>query len=585
MNIFKKKNKIYSFLFGCILVGFTACAEVDFGSFIPKDPNLTFGESDTIIVGKGAADYQVIVTSNLPWRVKADADWISFKRQSGLQSDTVIFTVAKNTTTVARMAKLTAWITLDKENVIIIKQEAGDPLPDTSLDYYVKTTGTVNNDGLSWDKPTTLDKTLSLAGPKDRIHIAAGTYIPTALITGGSAADVGDKTFEIKSNTTIIGGYAADASIGAIADATVNQTILSGNLGSSKVYHVVSITAPKEDNRKVTLSGLTIKEGQASTLTTKVSLNGAAFPRNYGGGVIIGKSNVEFNNCSISNNSSLAHSAGLYVFSQSEVIFNNCSIKNNIGTSSSSNGGGIWNDASTIYYNNSTISDNQVGGVGAGIYAYNATLPSINYFFNSTISNNKTGIAGVARAASGYYGRENSIGLMVNCTVYGNTADLDGAGISIYGSGKLDIISSTITNNNSGKTGGGIKVNTGATLNLYNSIVSGNISVSGEMDVDGIYTKSYSVVTNNVFNQNGVEVPVTIFDAATMLGALTNNGGQTMTCLLLGENNPAVTLGMSSTQLSTLAIGFDPAILESIITFDQLGKSRAGKTAIGACVK
>lgn len=595
MNIFKKNINLYSLLFGCIILGTLSCSQEDLGSFIPKDPNLTFGQSDTMLVTKDAADYEVSVTTNLPWRVKTDADWIVLNTQRGLESDTVSFSVAKNPTTQPRTAKLIAWITSEYQNVIVIRQEAGDPLPDSSVDYYVKKTGSVDNDGLAWEKSTTLDKALGLAGSNDRIHIAVGTYVPETVVTGGSASDNGDKTFEIKANVILIGGYPADASAGAVVNASVNKVVLSGAFSGANAYHVVTITAPQEENRKVIFNNIDITGGKAAaTGTAALSINGLSYIRLNGGAMIIGRAVAVFNGCRIYENQSLSHTPGVYVFAGSNVTFNGCSIDNNKGLSASGgNGGGLWNDASTVYLINSSVSSNENSGVAAGIYAYNASTASKTYLYNTTIEKNK------APHKTGYYGRENSEAVMVNCTVSGNyttSASNTGAGVCLYANAtksKLDLISCTITNNISAGTAdaaGGVRINdANCTLNIYNTIISGNISNGTTGDIYGpataTYTKSFTIISNKVYDNSGIEVAGKVFDYTTMLAPLAKNGGQTSTCLLTGENNPAVTLGMSSAQLLILGIGYDPMIAEGIITFDQTGLTRSGKTTIGACVK
>lgn len=588
---------LYSMISLLFMGGSTSCVEDDFGKFTPKNPDLKFGQETSLSVGKDTATYEIAITSNLPWRVKTNVDWITLKTSNGLESGKVSFFIAKNPNTTPRIGKLIAWITTDSLVEVVVNQEAGDPLPDISIDYYVKTTGSVDNNGLSWETATTIDKVLGLATSKDRVHIAAGTYVPTVIVTKGTAADNGDKTFEIKVNATFDGGYPANAMTGAIADGVINKTILSGKQSAASSYHVVTVTAPIEDNDKVIFNNINVTGGNAAaTGTAAVTVNGLSYPRINGSAMAIGKSVAEFNSCRIYENQSLCHTPGVYVFSGANVIFNGCSIDNNKGTGTNGNGGGLWNDASTIYVINSSISSNVNTGVAGGIYAYNASLASKTYFFNSTIDNNK------ASHKAGYYGRENSECIMVNCTVYGNNttnANSTGAGIGLYANAtkaKLDIISCTITNNTcagAADTGGGIRINdANCTLNIYNSIISGNTtggSTGTIGDIFGVtgtsYSKIHSIVSSKVFDVNGLEVPAKSFDFSTMLAPFDKNGGLNSTCLLVGDDNPAATLGMSGIQLMTLGIGYDPVIAESIITFDQLGKSRAGKNAIGSCVK
>ena len=595
MNVFQKKNILIRVLLGLLVFGAFSCVEEDLGSFKPKDPNMIFGESDTIFAGKDLADYKVMLTSNLPWRVKSDADWVTVNTQSGLTSDSVSFTVAKNSTTSERTAKLTAWITHEYENVIIIKQEAGDPLPDIAAILYVKVDGNPSNDGLTWETATTLDNALALAETNDQIHIAAGTYTPTVLVTGGNASNQGDLTFEIKKNIALVGGFPANATTGAQADPDANTTTLSGNMNGQFAYHVITVTAPVEESRKVVLENINITGGKsAASGTANLNINGINYPRVNGGAGVIARSVVEFRNCRIYENKADFHTPGFYIFSAAQVTFINCSLDKNTGTSASgANGGAIWNDGSTVYLINSAVSFNGNSGVGGGIYAFNASVPSRTYMFNTTIDNN------YAAHKAGYYGRENSIGLMVNCTVYGNNsthATNSGAGICLYANTtnvRFDLISSTVTGNISNGTAdasGGIRVNdANCTLNIHNSIISGNLGGGNVGDIyapAGInYSKANTIISGTVYDASGVEVSGQAFDPATMLAPFANNGGIGYTCLLTGSGNPAETLGKTAAELTILGMNFDPVISDEIITFDQLGKTRVGKTAIGACVR
>ena len=70
---------------------------------------------------------------------------------------------------------------------------------------FVKVDGEATNDGSSWAQATTLTTALELMEEGDEIHIAAGTYVPSKMLTGGDKE--GDTTFEINKNVTLIGGY------------------------------------------------------------------------------------------------------------------------------------------------------------------------------------------------------------------------------------------------------------------------------------------------------------------------------------------------------------------------------------------
>lgn len=566
---------------------FNACVEdVDLSKFTPKDPEMSF-ESGTVNVLKKDSTYTLLLTSNLPWRVQSNVEWITFEKQNGLATDSVYMKVAKNVSLDSRTGKVTAWITDEYRKELIVIQEAGDPLPDVSVLYYVKADGNATADGLTWANATTLDNALALSVSGDSIFIAAGTYTPNVKLNGGTNAQ--DITFAIYNNVTLVGGFPANATNGAIADPNANPTILSGTNGGTKAAHTVVIAAPIETGRKVTLSGLTIRDGEAMGASTgSVSVNGATFVRNYGGGLVIGKSVVEINDCDITDNHSLAAAAGIYIFSAAHVTFNSCKIRNNSSLNPSGNGGGLWNAGSTVYLYDSEVSNNTSTGVGAGVYSLDANVTGTTYIIRCTITGNKT----TGAAASGYYGRENSVAYVINSTISGNESSSHGAGMQIYGAaGKiatLHLISSTITGNSAVGNGGGLNVaNANTSINIYNSIISGNTAATG-LDYNGstdVRLMKYSIISEAVYDQNGITVPDNNFDPVLHLGSLTNNGGVTRTHALTGENNPAVTLGMPLLNLQILGANFDPVIPDEIILFDQTGKSRDGKPSIGAVVK
>lgn len=97
-----------------------------------------------------------------------------------------------------------------------------------ATNYYVKVSGTETNDGLSWSRPTTLDKALLICKDGDSIHIAEGKYIPTREVLSDEVVTDRDRTFEISKNVALIGGYPANASNGDFPDHLLYPTILDG---------------------------------------------------------------------------------------------------------------------------------------------------------------------------------------------------------------------------------------------------------------------------------------------------------------------------------------------------------------------
>lgn len=577
-------NLLFFSLFTLILA---ACSEeINDEYFDPKNPELSIDQNE-INVPKEGGEFSVNVTSNLPWRAEAKDAWVLLEGANNLQSGALNVKVGINRTLDPRETEIVLWITSDETKVIKVVQ-APSEASDLIEHYYVKEDGQINADGKSWATATTLETALDKAVRGDFIHLAAGTYKPTRTITNGKADDTKEKTFEIHSNITLIGGYPADATGEATPDPENNETILSGVLGSDKVYHVVAITAPVEIGQKVTLKGLTIKEGQAAASGTgSVSVNGANYYRFYGGGVIVAKSVVNMIDCNITENSSGLHAAGMYIFGGATVRMENSTVQNNTGLTTSSNGGGIYLDASTLYLIDSKVINNGTTGVGAGIYSFNSSSPTYTYIYNSLIAGNNNNLLGShpTRKGGGFYGRENSVTVMVNTTIHGNTGGV-GAGVAIHGpsgnEAKLDLISCTVTGNVALTNHGGYEGHANSVINFHNSIVSGN---GGAVEGYQPATFRNSVFGSTVYGADNSAIAGLSFDPVSMIGALNDNGGKTKTCVLTGTNNPAQTNGMTSDELKAFGEGLNPSIDATVMTNDQIGLSRAGKKIMGACVK
>lgn len=461
-----------------------------------------------------------------------------------------------------------------------------------AVNYYVTSTGLVSNDGLSWATPMTLNAALAVAQDDDVIHIGAGTYVPADYITSGTLE--GDKTFEIKTNVALIGGYPASPAPGD-NPSDVNETILNGN---ETCYHVVAVTATATEGKKVSIDNVTITGGNAAASGTALTINGLSFVRVNGSAMIIGGAVVEINNSKVINNKSMYHTPGVYGFSGADLTVNNCLIQNNVGQATAGNGASFWFASSTLRVNNSNIIGNKNSGVGAIQIITNAK----GYFYNTTIANNVAGYNSLtsSRNGSGIYVRDGSQVQVVNCTIYGNESNGNGAGIALHTSNvttlpnTLEVISSTITGNQSKilnpSTAGIFALTGGCTINIHNSIVSGNIAL-GDNNHDAavastsVLTPKNTIIGDTVYDDASLKVAGKTFTVATMLGALADNGGTTQTCKLLldSESNPALTLGMSSAALQSLGNLLTPAVPESVVMYDQLGNQRAG-TVMGAWV-
>ena len=446
-------------------------------------PEFVFEGESTVQVSKLGGDYTAIIKANQPWLVQSTESWINVTSDRVGKGDgsneTVTFTVGKNPGLEPREGKIRMWITNEDEAFITIKQ---DPLllEDLGTDYYVTVDGT--GDGSSWAKSTTLSKALAAAVDADVIHVAAGTYIPTDVLPGGTSG--GDETFFVKANLTLIGGYPANPKDGDIADPTTNKTILSGE---DSYYHVMVVGAPKSDLFSVKISGLTLTKGKAYTTASEVPINGGIAYKSYGAGMIISGGRNLIENCQIVGNYAEKSNAGVFLTGAAETTFKNCSISENSGKG---NGCAVWNGPNTVtYMYDCVIARNSSTGVGA-IYNYEISAgygtPSL-YMANCEVVGNSNGSYGAL------YNRDGNA-VLVNCTVHGNTAK-NGSGVFCYGTyGLLTVISSTVTGNTATNDAGGLTTGSNAKAYVYNSVIAGNTAPAGKNADTGVITDSVNSI-------------------------------------------------------------------------------------------
>ena len=572
---------------------FGACQDFsDDSAFTPETPELSFVESK-IEAGKATGDYQLSVKSNLPWRIESDKDWVTFEPSFGTGNATITVTVAANRTLNERFATISAYV-IKGENTTLPVTQAAASASDLATHYYVKADAAATTDGLSWETATSLANAIEQAMNGDVIHVAAGSYVPSVPLTGMKPTAL-DNTFEIHSNFTMIGGYPANATTGAVADPKANETILDGN---KAVCHVVTVTAAKMDGMKATLNGFTLKNGSSQFGTAgSTTINGVKFYQTYGAGIFIGNSVVDVLNCKIRDNVDIRMGA-VRVDAGAEALFDNCDVSDNATvTTATYNCGGLWVDgAKLLRINNCTFNNNKASGVAPCIYIFGDTGGKTNVLIsNTTLSGSSVSPEHATRNGGGIYVRENGNLVIVNSTVHGNSAG-KGGGIAVYGtaakSSKAVIVSCTIAGNTTVTAGNGAGLQQaaiGGTIEVYNTLISGNTTAGAADDVawfkDASYKVANSIIGNTVYNADGGIVAGAAFDPASMLSPLSDNGGATKTCVLLGDANPARQYGMTDSELKILGESLDPAFGSAISTVDQTGASRTGKTVIGAVVK
>lgn len=385
----------------CAALG--ACQDFsDDTAFTPETPELSFVET-SITAEKATKDYELSIKSNLPWRIECDKDWVSFDPSYGQGDATITVTVAANRTLDERTATISAYV-IKGENVTLPVTQAAASASDLATHYYVKTDGSADKDGLTWETATTLANAIDQAMNGDVIHVAAGSYVPSVPLTGMKTAL--DNTFEIHSNFSMIGGYPADAAEGAVADPVANETILDGD---HAVCHVVAVTAAKMNGMKASLDGFTIKNGSSQFSSVgSTTIGGVKFYQSYGAGIFIGNATVDILNCKIVDNTDIRMGA-IRVDAGAEALFDNCVVADNATKSTTTyNCGGLWADgAKLLRINNCTFSNNKASGVAPCIYVFGDTGGKTNVLIsNTTISGNSVNPEHATLNGGGIYVRK-----------------------------------------------------------------------------------------------------------------------------------------------------------------------------------
>ena len=574
------KNIFKTLIMLAAVFAMTSClSSIDDTGFEPKTPNIAFSE-ESLSIDQNGGELTVRLASNLPWRIKSDAPWLTLSEVNGLKGKDIVMTVAKNRTRKERVATVTAWIIADNPVSMTVVQA---PTPaGVAFTYYVKADGDGLAEGFTWETATTLPTAMEKAADGDKICVAAGTYTPITLINGGESEK--ERTFELHSNFTIEGGYPANATTGAVADPANNETIFDG-VGNA--YHVVVVSASKDQTPAV-LKNITITGGRTHTVNQQTYRQAGEnmVDVGLGGGLFIGKANLIMENCRVIGNAAVL-AAGCYICPGAEVTFRQCTFDSN---AADSNGGGIWNSGGTVYMYDCLVARNTSGQQCGGYYSIDSNgALSVSRIYNSTFEGNDCTQKAEKRSGGALYIRANSDAVFVNCTFTGNKAGWGGA-ISGHGTSampsKTTFFNCTITGNHAGAGGGGIfAYNTGATINAYNCIISGNTTSGYAADagvLDGVPATQVkvadSVLGSSLVDKAGSPAGGA-FSAESMLGAFGfYEGGLTQCFPLVGTNNPAVDGGITNTELEELADGFNPAIDQTLLTKDQNGTPRTKKS-------
>jgi CSLREA domain-containing protein len=253
--------------------------------------------------------------------------------------------------------------------------------------------------------------------------------------------------------------------------------------------------------------------------------------------------NVTLNYITLTNGAPTSGTTGggINFGSNGTLNITNSVISNNTAPSTTSCGAGLFNNtAATVNITNSTFENNDctaAGADGGGIFKGTGGILNIS---NSTFLGNDAAENGGAAHFSP------STVNITNSTFFNNTADKGGAiqtgGATVtvdFSTFSGNVATSALTNR-----GGAIQVSTG-TVAINRSILANSTGHDCDETTDGLTTITNSLVEDQ-FDCNGT--PTSTQDPD--LGALANNGGQTLT-MAIGDDSPAHDAALSCNSVAT----------------------------------
>jgi flagellar hook assembly protein FlgD len=337
--------------------------------------------------------------------------------------------------------------------------------------WYVDCDASSGGDGKSWDSAfndlqDALDEPNLAFG--DEIWVAEGTYEPTT-DTNQAAS------FQLISGVSLYGGFDGTETAHAHRNWIINQSILSGDIGTLNDYSDNSYHVVKGADDAV-LNGLVITCGNANGIGTNQTYGGGmynydcspiitnctfsgnkadgydGYEDGYGGAIYNEKSSPVITSCTFSYNSAgseygetsiAGYGGGIYDVNSNPTI-TNCVFSEN---HASVDGGGMCNYGSSPVVTSCTFYGNYTSGDGGGIYDVNSN-PTIT---NCVFSENHASIDG------GGMCNYDSSPVVTNCTFYGNYTSGDGGGIYNNGASSTALLTNCIFWDNSA-TGTGDEV-------------------------------------------------------------------------------------------------------------------------------
>lgn len=264
--------------------------------------------------------------------------------------------------------------------------------------WYVDVDHPSGGNGIDWPNAfNDLSNALAVAEGNDIILVAEGIYKPSA---------TGDRTasFEIPREVSVRGGYVGyDQPDPYLRDFRNFPTILSGDLGTTNSYHVVTTGNSGTPGEYAKLNGFHITGGVADGGDTNY--------HDRGGGVTV-KGLTKIVNCYFYDNEAEEQGGAVNCDQPCQII--NCIFINN---RSDTNGGAVCLDESTGQSVVNCVFNNNYADIhGGAIYSTRYVNASV---VECTFVNNESG--GVGSAVYGNYGEQDTAVLaLYGCIIWDN---------------------------------------------------------------------------------------------------------------------------------------------------------------------
>ena len=343
-------------------------------------------------------------------------------------------------------------------------------VPDAAGIVYVD--GTKNGNGSSWGNAVAeLSDALVAAKFNSsilQVWVAKGTYFPkynSGYKPLWCNTVSKNNSFVLTDNIKLYGGFAPGETDTATRDMVLNETILSGDIGTPNI---------KTDNCNSVIQSLSALNPYINGFTVAKGNNTAA---NGGGGLKNSASTITISHCVFSENESFnTGGGGIASSSAGTLLINDCSFFSNFGNGQ---GGGILSfGGAHIKINHCRFSGNTSDN-GAGIHVTDAS--GLSKITNCIFSGNESTNLGGALCS------HEQIEIS-NCLITGNKAVFGGA--AHLPVGPCNISNCTIASNLTSSNGSAIFSDGGGTF-IRNSIIYGNAGTT-------LFQGIMPVITNSV---------------------------------------------------------------------------------------